>query len=71
MPDRRTPQNYDDPNDHRNYENEFAENLPPINPMQNPKGLVYHDFDYIGYQANLKKMQPSPKPVGLKSSRRQ
>ena len=44
---RRTPINYDDPNDHRNYANGPDLSLPHINNLGN--GLVYNDFDYIGY----------------------
>jgi hypothetical protein len=49
-----TPVNYDDPNDHRNYDNGPDLGLPPIGNPGN--GLVYHDFDYVGYNTrdNLK-----------------
>lgn len=43
-----TPINYDDPNDHRNYENGPDLALPPITALGN--GMTYHDFDYIGFQ---------------------
>ena len=56
MSGRQTPINYNDPNDHRNYANghDLGGGLPPLG--MNPNGLVYHDFDYINYQNNMKKM---------------
>lgn len=49
-----TPINYDDPNDHRNYDNGPDLALPPITALGN--GMTYHDFDYVGYMTrdNLK-----------------
>ena len=44
---RQTPINYNDPNDHRNYENGLDLGLPPISSLAN--GMTYHDFDYVGY----------------------
>jgi len=43
---RQTPINFDDPNDHRNYMNGPDLSLPNI---ARDDGLMYHDFDYIGY----------------------
>ena len=53
-PERSTPINYDDPNDHRNYNNGMDLGLPPIGNMGN--GLTYNDFDYIGYNTRDTKM---------------
>ena len=44
---RQTPINVDDPNDHRNYVNGPDLSLPAINRFGD--GMIYHDFDYIGY----------------------
>lgn len=62
---RMTPVNPNDPNDHRNY----ISGLPPVGiKNNNTQGdLIYHDFDYIGYQRSFKgdsPMQKSMKSVG-------
>jgi len=46
--ERRTPINYDDANDHRNYLNGPDLSLPNIHRSD---GLVYNDFDYVGFQS--------------------
>ena len=46
--ERQTPVNYNDANDHRNYQNGPDLGFPPIGMADN--GLMYNDFDYIGYK---------------------
>ena len=66
--ERMTPINYDDPNDHRNYENY----LPPLRLQNNNTAgndLIYHDFDYIGYQrAHMQDQQRSNKKKSFNKS---
>ena len=62
-----TPVDPNDPNDHRNY----AGNLPPVMMKNNNTqgDLIYHDFDYVGYQRSFKgsKAGDSPRQKSMKS----
>lgn len=53
-----TPINYNDPNDPRNYamSRENDQSLPGIQSGNNlnSNGLVYHDFDYVGYANEIR-----------------
>ena len=69
--ERMTPINYDDPNDHRNYQENY---LPPLRLQNNNTAgdLIYHDFDYIGYQrAHMANQRSNKKSIGIGESPRQ
>lgn len=62
MHDRDEEIDYDDPNDPRNYPMQDPL-LPPINMSSRNTDdgpLMYHDFDYIGYEQNNRNQKRTP-----------